>query len=74
MRENTSSSEPQFGTACQHLRCKEMFYDEPGDDGDFSGSVYWCGKTQEAFGPDGEAAEKRECLPGRSCYLGLTNI
>jgi hypothetical protein len=56
---------------CKFLRSKEMFYEQPGDGADvaFASDVYWCSKTQEAFGPDGEPAEKSECQCGRSCYV-----
>ncbi len=55
---------------CRHLRNKEMFYQSPGqEDDEFSSGVYWCGKTQEAFGPDGQPAGKAECCPSRSCFL-----
>ena len=58
---------------CKFLRSKEMFYEQPGEESDdmYASGVFWCAKTQEAFGPDGEAAEKGECQCGRSCYAGL---
>jgi hypothetical protein len=58
------------GLPCKYLRSKEMFYESPGaEDSDFASGVFWCSKTQEAFGPDGDSADKGECKPGRSCYL-----
>lgn len=45
-----------------------MYYNAPDDDAYASG-VFWCGKTHESFGPDGQAADKTECCEGRSCYL-----
>jgi len=66
---------PQLLVPCKLLRSKEMFYEGPGQDpgGDdpFSSGAYWCAKTQEAFGPDGEPAEKGDCQCGRPCYVGL---
>ena len=58
---------------CKFLRSKEMFYEQPGDEADDESvsGVFWCARTQEAFGPDGEPAEKDECQCGRSCYLAL---
>ena len=58
---------------CKFLRSKEMFYEQPGTDSDdlFASDTFWCARTQEAFGPDGDAAGKSECQCGRSCYLGL---
>ena len=41
---------------CKFLRSKEMFY------------VFWCSKSQEAFGPDGEPADKCDCNDARKCY------
>ena len=56
--------------SCRHLRSKEMYYHSPGQmDDDFSSGVYWCGKTQENFGPDGEPCGKAECSSGRTCCL-----
>ena len=63
----------QLLVPCKFLRSKEMFYEQPGDQPNeaFASGVYWCAKTHEAFGPDGEAAEKSECQGGRACYVGL---
>lgn len=58
---------------CKFLRTKEMFYEQPEEEANdaFASDAFWCAKTQEAFGPDGEPAEKAECQCGRSCYAGL---
>ena len=54
---------------CRHLRCKEMFYQSPGQPEDeFSSGIYWCVKTQENLGPDGQSCGKCECGPERACY------
>lgn len=56
---------------CRNLRSKEMYYEAPGqEEDDFSSGVYWCLKTNEAFGPDGQPAEKKECCTGRNCFVG----
>ena len=58
--------------ACKHLRNKEMFYEQAGEeDAEFASEVFWCSKSQEAFGPDGEAAGNEDCKSGRSCYDAL---
>jgi hypothetical protein len=63
---------PQNGP-CRFLRSKEMFYEQPATESDdpFASGTFWCARTQEAFGPDGEAAGKSECQCGRSCYFAL---
>jgi hypothetical protein len=53
---------------CRHLRNKEMYYDAPDDDAYASG-LWWCTKTHEAYGPDGQSVGKKECCEGRQCYL-----
>lgn len=68
---NTPENPPPRQSFCQRLRSKEMYHSRSGGTEDeFASGVYWCMKTQEAFGPDGEPAGKTECCPGRSCYLG----
>ena len=53
------------------MRSKEMYYQSHGQEDDaFSSGVFWCGKTQENFGPDGQPVSKTECCAGRSCYVG----
>lgn len=55
---------------CRHLRSKEMYYQEYGaPEDEFSSGIYWCGKTQENFGPDGEPCSKGHCSGERACYL-----
>ena len=57
--------------ACRDLRSKEMYHQSPGQPEDESSSgIYWCGKTQENFGPDGQPVSKSECCAGRACYVG----
>ena len=68
---NQAESEAQRHTPCRQLRSKEMYYQSAGEEEDeFSSGIYWCGKTQEGFGPDGQPASKTECCNGRSCYIG----
>ena len=68
---NTEETAVKIRIPCQHLRNKEMYYQEPGQEDDqFSSGLFWCGKTHEGFGPDGQPASKNECCMGRSCYIG----
>ena len=54
---------------CRDLRCKEMFYEAPGTPEDeFASGIYWCVRTQENSGPDGQPCSKCECGPERACY------
>jgi len=57
---------------CRNLRSKEMYYQSPGqeEEDEFSSGIYWCSKTQEAFGPDGQPVAKSRCCAGRACYVG----
>lgn len=62
-------SQAAAAVPCRNLRSKEMFYEPYGAPEDqFSSGIYWCGKTQENFGPDGEPCGKSECCAQRSCY------
>jgi hypothetical protein len=61
---------PGFQLPCRHLRSKEMYYQAPGQaEDEFDSGAYWCARTQENFGPDGQPAGKIECCAGRSCYV-----
>jgi hypothetical protein len=53
---------------CRHLRSKEMYYQGSEDD-DFSSGIYWCLRTYEPLGPDGQPVGKNDCCTGRSCFL-----
>jgi hypothetical protein len=68
MNANEAAS-ARLKTSCRHLRCKEMYYHGNPEAPDASG-VYWCSRTHENYGPDGEPAGKTECCVGRSCYVG----
>jgi hypothetical protein len=62
-----SSEAPRTFPPCRHLRSKEMFYQGSTDD-EFASGIYWCVKTQENMGPDGQSCSKCECGPERACY------
>ncbi len=62
---------------CQSIRHKLMYVDErhatPGLVDDSSDTrVFFCVKTQESLGPDGEAVSPTDCTHGRACYCGST--
>ncbi len=74
---NTQQNQPagpenapaQFIPQCKFLRSKEMYYEQAGEeDVQFASDVFWCAKSLEAFGPDGESAGKSDCQSSRSCY------
>ena len=72
---NSSESSPLMSAACQRLRSKEMYHASSGGAADeFASGIYWCTKTHEAFGPDGEPAGRAECGPGRTCYHGWAAV
>lgn len=62
------SAAPDTGLPCRYLRCKEMYYGASEDDAAASG-VYWCDRTQEPFGPDGEVCGRKQCCANRTCYV-----
>jgi hypothetical protein len=68
MSEQTSHSVIQI--PCRHLRCNEMFHQALGEynQQDGGSGQYWCGKSHESFGLDGEPVENSSCCSGRSCY------
>ena len=68
---NPPENSPQLQTSCRKMRSKEMYYQgHEQEDDEFSSGVFWCCKTQENFGPDGQPVSKTECCSGRSCYMG----
>jgi hypothetical protein len=75
MADEPKSDEPlslaNLKIPCRHLRSKEMYYQDYGaPDDEFSSGIFWCGKTQENFGPDGHPCSKGDCSGERTCYLG----
>jgi hypothetical protein len=68
---NNSNSAPKFEAPCRHLRSKEMYYQPLSQqDDEFSSGLYWCNKTQESFGPDGDCVSKEKCCAARACFSG----
>jgi hypothetical protein len=60
----------EFKVPCRHLRSKEMYYQDFGaPDDPYASGIFWCGRTQESFGPDGHSCGKEDCGGQRSCYL-----
>jgi hypothetical protein len=67
MNPSDEALSPQF--PCQHLRSKEMYYQAFGQEDDaFASGIYWCLRTHESYGPDGEPAGRKECCDGRDCF------
>lgn len=66
---SNSEPAPQIQIPCRNLRSKEMYYQALGQEDDqFSSGLYWCGRTQETFGPDGQPVSKGDCCNGRPCF------
>jgi hypothetical protein len=58
-------------TPCRRLRCKEMFYENPGQgEAACASEQYWCLQTHENYGPDGKPVGKTECCHSRGCFVG----
>jgi hypothetical protein len=57
---------------CRSLRTKTAFGSDggPGDwkFGDSTTAVYWCLRTMETFGPDGNFCHAHSCGPHRRCH------
>jgi hypothetical protein len=45
-----------------------MYYQGSEDD-EYASGAYWCLRTQEPFGPDGETCGKKQCCANRTCYV-----
>lgn len=59
--------------ACDRIRHKMMYIDEAqkaiGSVDDSSDTrVFWCARTFESRGPDGQAVDPDACRPDRSCF------
>ena len=68
---NETTSPQQLTLPCQNLRSKEMFHSDLGAEDDACASgIYWCVKTHEGVGPDGEPVGRKQCCAGRGCYVG----
>ena len=64
-----SDLEQEFVFPCKHIRSKEMYHQaEMLADDSYSSGIFWCKRTHETFGPDGEPVEKVECKAGRACF------
>ena len=55
---------------CRTSAARKYYQQTVEDDDLFASGAYWCGKPQEAFGPDGQPAGKKECAAGRTCFAG----
>lgn len=66
---NNPEASPKIQTPCRNLRSKEMYHQAPGQEDDqFSSGIFWCIKTHEIFGPDGQPVHKTQCCTGRECF------
>lgn len=66
---NNSESVQSFQIPCRNLRSKEMYHQAPGQEDDqFCSGLYWCCRTHESFGPDGQPVSKADCCNGRPCF------
>ena len=65
-------------TRCVHLKTKRAYLGLPeADDREnpIDTATWWCERTCEPLGPDGEGAEPEGCeAPGRSCYEAPTSL
>lgn len=70
MESESNESESLIALPCRYFRSKEMYYQGVGGEEDeFASGVYWCIKTHEGFGPDGQDVGKTACCAGRKCYV-----
>lgn len=57
---------------CVQLRTKAAYFPIPGKSDEanpYPTAIWWCGRTCEALGPDGSAAQPGACdTIGRRCY------
>ncbi len=66
---NSPEISPETHVHCKHIRSKEMYYQNLGQDNDpFASGIFWCTKTHEGFGPDGQPVGKKECCANRPCF------
>ena len=65
---NDANQVTSLQVPCRNIRSKEMFH-QSADDDEFASGIYWCNKTHESVGPDGEPVTKKQCCESRSCYL-----
>ncbi len=55
---------------CSNLRWKGMFVSAQWDESIPHGgdNLFWCLKTQNCLGPDGQLADGHECTQTRDCF------
>jgi len=59
---------PAYVAPCRYLRTNKMFHGAPDEVMEDSDAGFWCEKTRETFGPDGECVGKSDCGSDRTCY------
>lgn len=72
---SATTSDALFSPFCRELRTKRYYFldgmaTEESQLLDGSNRC-WCGRTMQAYGPDGEMVYTADCKPGRSCYKSL---
>jgi hypothetical protein len=66
---SNSDSAAEIQIPCRCLRSKEMYHQALGQEDDqCSSGLFWCTRTHETFGPDGQPVSKHECCTGRGCF------
>lgn len=73
---NTPNEDPpavHLKIACRNLRHKMMYVDQRQQtfgmvDDSSDTRMFWCTKTQDALGPDGDGVDAKSCSPSRNCY------
>jgi len=60
-------------TVCTYLRSKGMYItgklDPAVEDGQVGDGNCWCNSTQTVLGPDDAFVSRKECVPGRTCFV-----
>jgi hypothetical protein len=75
MREDEEGMPLRLKVCCQHLRHKMMYVDDRQSirgfvDDSSDTRIYFCIKSQESLGPDGQPVHPCDCTPDRPCYTG----
>lgn len=64
----------QLKPCCEHLRHKMMYVDDRQSirgfvDDSSDTRIYFCIRSHESLGPDGEPVHPGDCTPSRACYV-----
>jgi len=64
----------QQGERCEFIRWKGLFLDverDPNAPESKEPHIYWCMKTQNCLGPDGQVVDEEICNWFRTCYHAM---